>query len=217
LRVYGLGPVCSGLADADIGGKVGDESFAPVPATAAWLHQGARSGFEVVYFGTRDDRRRIEGWTTAIEDGTTWAVEYVIETDAAWATRSARIRGRSIEGTCSTRLEADAAGHWLINDEPAPHLDGCLDVDLEASAMTNALPVRRMALEVAAAAAAPAAYVRAAGLAVERLEQTYLRAPDQDTCQRYDYAAPVFDFRCRLVYDQSGLVLDYPGIAVRAG
>jgi uncharacterized protein len=86
-------------------------------------------------------------------------------------------------------------------------------VNLEASAMTNALPVRRMALPLAAAAAAPAAYVRAVGLAVERLEQTYVRV----TGQRYDYTAPAFDFRCRLVYDQSGLALDYPGIAVRAG
>ena len=114
-------------------------------------------------------------------------------------------------------LEADGAGHWLINGEPAPHLDGCLDIDLEASAMTNALPVRRMILPPAAAAAAPAAYVRTAGLAVERLEQTYLRVTGQGTGQSYDYTAPVFDFRCRLVYDQSGLVLEYPGIAVRAG
>jgi uncharacterized protein len=192
---------------------VGDESFAPLPATAAWRHRGARSGFEVVYFGARDDWRRIEGWTTAVEGGATWVVEYVIEADAAWATRSAQIRGRSIEGPCSAMLEADGAGHWLVNGAPAPHLDGCLDIDLEASAMTNALPVRRMTLPPAAAAAAPAAYVRTAGLAVERLEQTYLRA----TGQSYDYTAPAFDFRCRLVYDQSGLVLDYPGIAVRAG
>jgi hypothetical protein len=74
-----------------------------------------------------------------------------------------------------------------------------------------------MGLPVAAAAAAPAAYVRAVGLAVERLEQTYVRVTDQSTCQRYDYAAPAFDFGARLVYDQAGLVLDYPQIAVRAG
>jgi hypothetical protein len=35
--------------------------------------------------------------------------------------------------------------------------------------------------------------------------------------QRYDYTAPAFDFACRLVYDGSGLILEYPGIAVRAG
>jgi hypothetical protein len=170
----------------------------------------------VVYFAAHGDLCRIEGWTTAIEDGAAWAVEYVIEVDPAWATRSARIRGRSAKGFCSALLEADGAGHWRVGGEPAPYLDGCLDADLEASAMTNALPVRRMALPVAAAAAAPAAYVRAAGLAVERLEQTYARAADEATCQRYDYTAPAFDFGARLVCDQSGLVLDYPGIAVRA-
>jgi uncharacterized protein len=191
-------------------------SFAPVPATAAWHHRGARSGFEVVYFGARGDRRRIEGWTTAIEDGATWAVEYAIEVDAAWATRSARIRGRSAGGFSSALLEADGAGHWLADGKPAPHLDGCLDVDLEASAMTNALPVRRMGLPAGAQQAAPAAYVRAVSLAVQRLEQTYVRTADEASCQRYDYAAPAFGFAARLVYDESGLVLDYPGIAVRA-
>jgi len=52
---------------------------------------------------------------------------------------------------------------------------------------------------------------------VERLEQTYVRAPDEAAGQSYDYAAPVFDFACRIAYDESGLALDYPGIAVRAG
>jgi len=55
------------------------------------------------------------------------------------------------------------------------------------------------------------------GLAVERLEQTYARKPDDAARQRYDYAAPAFGFEARLVYDECGLVLDYPGIAVRAG
>jgi uncharacterized protein len=192
-------------------------SFAPVPATAAWQHRGTRSGFEVVFFQADGDGCGIEGWTTALEDGATWAVEYAIRVDAAWATRSARLRGRSAAGFRSRVLEADGAGHWLVDGEPAPRLDGCLDVDLEASALTNALPVRRMGLPVAARAAAPAAYVRAVGLAVERLEQTYARTTDEATCQRYDYAAPAFDFGVRLVYDRTGLVLDYPGIAVRAG
>jgi uncharacterized protein len=191
--------------------------FAPMPITAAWLHRGARSGFEAVYFQACGDGCRIEGWSTAIEDGATWAVEYVIEVDRAWATRRAAIRGRSAAGSCSAVLEADGHGRWLAGGEPAPALDGCLDVDLEASAMTNALPVRRLGLPVGTATAVPAAYIRAAGCAVERLEQTYARATDEATCQRYDYAAPAFDFRCRLVYDQAGLPLDYPGIAVRAG
>jgi uncharacterized protein len=210
-------PRRAGLGAVGVGGIVVGVSFAPVPGTAAWHHRGARSGFEVVYFGARSDGCRIEGWTTAVEDGATWAVEYAIEVDAAWVTRSARIRGRSAGGFSSALLEADGAGHWLVDGKPARHLDGCLDVDLEASAMTNALPVRRMGLPVGARKAAPAAYVRAVGPAAERLEQTYARTADGASCQRYDYAAPAFSFAARLIYDESGLVLDYPGIAVRVG
>jgi uncharacterized protein len=191
--------------------------FAPVPATAAWQHRDARTGFEVAYFQPLGERCRIEGWTTAVEDGRTWAVDYVIDLDEIGSTRGALIRSRSAAGFSSTFLEVDGTGRWLVDGVPAAHLDGCVDVDLESSAMTNALPVRRLGLEPGARAAAPAAYVRAVGLAVERLEQDYQRAPDEAARQRYDYAAPAFDFACRITYDESGLVLDYPGIAVRAG
>jgi len=192
-------------------------SFAALPRQAAWQHRGARSGFEVVFFDDRDGGCLIHGCTAAIEDGTPWTVEYAIELDGAGATRTARISGRSAAGPRSALLEADGAGSWQVNGRPAPQLDGCLDVDLESSALTNALPVRRLALAVAALASAPAAYVRAADLTVDRLEQTYVRAPGHGEDQYYDYAAPAFDFETRLTYDRSGLVLDYPGIAIRAG
>jgi uncharacterized protein len=191
--------------------------FIAPPPTAAWQHRDARSGFEVVYFHLLDDGFRIEGCTTAIEGGQTWAVDYSITLDITWTTRRSRLSGRSACGSRSIVLEADGLGHWRVDGEAAPHLDGCVDVDLESSAMTNALPVHRMGLPVGGRAAAPAAYVRARDFAVERLEQTYARVTDQGSHQRYDYTAPIFDFACRLVYDESGLVLDYPGIAVRAG
>lgn len=159
----------------------------------------------------------VDGTTAAIEDTRTWIVTYGIELDAAWATRSAHVTARTDRGHQQTRLETDGSGCWYIDGARARHLDGCMDVDLESSAMTNALPVHRLHLPVDRRADAPAAYVRASSLTVERLEQTYLRIPDDATCQRYDYAAPAFDFTCRIVYDPSGLVLDYPGIAVRAG
>jgi hypothetical protein len=191
-------------------------SFAATPATAAWSHRDARSGFEVVYFQRLGSGHQIDGCTAAVEDGQTWFVEYGITLDADWITRAARVTSRSASGRRSVLVEADGAGHWLVNGEAAPHLDGCLDVDLESSAMTNALPVHRMALAVGGRAAAPAVYVRAGDASIERLEQEYLRTTDEGTHQRYDYSAPAFEFACRLVYDESGLVLSYPGIAVRA-
>jgi hypothetical protein len=57
--------------------------------------------------------------------------------------------------------------------------------------------------------------VRAPDLRVERLEQRYARLEDDGEHSRYDYAAPDLGFTSELVYDEFGLVLDYPGIAVR--
>ena len=50
---------------------------------------------------------------------------------------------------------------------------------------------------------------------IERLEQEYRRIEDDRARQRYNYRSPDFDFACELVYDTSGLVLEYPGIATR--
>ena len=97
-------------------------SFRPFPATACWQHRGARAGFEVAYFQAREPGWRIDGTTTAIEDGQTWVVTYSIEADAAWATRHARIAATTVTGPREIRLESDGAGHWRLDGEPAPQL-----------------------------------------------------------------------------------------------
>ncbi|MFE1593290.1 putative glycolipid-binding domain-containing protein [Nocardia sp. NPDC058705] len=189
--------------------------FTPLPSSAAWLHRDARTGFEVTYF--RDDARGvlIEGCVTAVEDAEVWAIDYRLRLDGSWHTRSAHIVGRYPAGRRAVTLQSDGLGRWQVDGTPAPELDGCLDIDLEASAFTNALPVHRLGLAVGDAADAPAVYVRAADLAAARLPQHYRRVVD-GTGQRYDYRAPDFDFRATLDYDESGLIIDYPGLATRA-
>jgi len=191
-------------------------SFDALPASAAWSHQGARSGFEVAYVNDLDGGWTLTGCTTAIEDGRPWIVGYEISVDADWITRSAWVRSRSHKGARTVDLTADGYGHWWVDGVPAPDLDGCLDLDLESSALTNAFPVHRLGLDGGQAASAPAAYVHAIDLQVSRLEQGYTRTDGGGGRQRYGYTAPAFDFSCELVYDEAGLVLTYPGIAVRA-
>jgi uncharacterized protein len=144
-----------------------------------------------------------------------WKVDYEIVVDREWATQTAYIRGLSDSGDNKLELAGDGAGSWRVNGGRARHLDGCLDVDLEASVLTNAFPVHRLALQVGETADAPAAYVRAADLRVERLEQRYTRLDNDRDHPRYHYAAPDFEFECCLIYDRDGLVLEYPGIATR--
>src|SRR5690349_6941622 len=170
--------------------------FADLPASAAWEHAGSRRGFEVAVFAAR-----LEGTTTAVESSEVWTVEYAITLDAQWRTVSARITGRSAAGAREAFLESDGRGRWHVDGDHLAALDGCFDVDLESSALTNAFPVHRLGLQIGEEADAPAAYVRALDLRVERLEQQYKRLPDVDGRQRYGYRAASFDFEFELVYD----------------
>jgi hypothetical protein len=189
--------------------------FSAPPAVAAWEHREARAGFEVA--GIRRGRSAwvLTGCTTAVERGEAWIVDYEIEVTADWRTVAARVTRRTGVASASVTVEIGADGRWWVDGALREDLDGCRDVDLESSALTNAFPVHRLALRPAQSASAPAAYVRTS-LAVERLEQTYTRLDGDDGHQRFRYRAPAFDFECDLVYDDSGFALSYPGIAVRA-
>ncbi len=177
------------------------------PEFAVWRHVGSRDGFEVVFFADRS----VSGHVTGVEEGEPYGLRYEIFLDERRHTRRAQVWGRSRSGAYTVELEADGEGHWEVDGVARPELDGVYDVDLEASSLTNAFPVRRLALAVGEASDAPAAYVRSLDGGVERLEQRYECIGER----RYDYRAPAFDTHCELVYDEFGLVLDYPEIAVR--
>jgi uncharacterized protein len=181
--------------------------FTALPVFAAWRFVDAVDGFEVVYA----QPNLLRGHTSAVEDGRAYAVRYEIALDDRWRTREARVASDTVAGPRETLLQSNGDGRWTVDDKHAPHLDGLIDVDLEASACTNTLPIHRLSLPPGEVTAAPAAYVRALDLSVTRLDQTYRRLDDR----RYDYTSEGGDFRAILKYDAAGLIVDYPGIAVR--
>ena len=84
-----------------------------------------------------------------------------------------------------------------------PSLEGCTDVDLGFSPSTNALPIRRLALQVGQSRTVQVAWLRFPQLTVARTVQTYTRL---DTT-RYRYASG--DFEADLTVDDDGFVVDY--------
>lgn len=188
-------------------------SLAVVPALAAWRHVGARDGFEVTFFEQTADGLFVRGTTAAVQGAQTWAVRYEIEVSEQWLTRSAHVVNVVSGGERGVMLSHDGRGNWQVDGVARPDLEGCLDVDLESSAMTNTFPVHRLSPRLGARQSAPAAYVRAAGLEVQRLEQHYTRIDER---HRFRYEAPAFRFTAELSYDTSGLIVNYPGLARRA-
>ncbi len=185
--------------------------FAPLPAVAAWRLLDAHEGFEVARLESVGDDYRFSGASVGVEDGVPWSFRYTVEVDPAWRGIRADVVSDSGRGLT---VEADGPGRWVVNGVHDQALDGCIYIDLEGSALTNTAPVHRLGLGVGDEAPAPAVYVRTNTLAVERLDQTYRRVPAADGFA-FEYASPRFDYRASLSFGADGLVMDYPGIALR--
>ncbi|MEX0152997.1 putative glycolipid-binding domain-containing protein [Microbacterium sp. LMI1-1-1.1] len=185
-----------------------------LPQGAAWSHRGARDGFEVAFFRPLGSGYRISGHTSADEDSTRWSVGYEVEVDAAWTTTRVRATTLTEGGERDVALRCDG-GRWSVDGEFRPDLDGCHDVDFESSAVTNTLPLHRLALGEGVGVDVPAVFVRADDLRVERLEQRYTLLARSADSLTFHYASTTFGFACKLRYDGAGLIVDYPGIAVR--
>src|SRR5690606_29526149 len=122
-------------------------------------------------------------------------LQYLVEVDDAWRTRRAEVS----DGAGTRVLASDGSGMWWRDDHPAPDLAGCLDVDIEATPVTNALPIRR-----AGDGPVAAAWIRVPGPAVEPLEQAYA----DDGGGHWTYRSSG-GFVGVLTVDDDGLVVDY--------
>ncbi len=189
--------------------------FSAWPSFAAWEHQGARRGFEVAFLRAGPEGLQVVGHTSAVEDDVAWSIRYRLELDADERCRRASIEVDAASGTARRELESDGAGRWTVDGSHVAALDGLLDLDLACSVLTNAFAVRRLALDVDQAADAPAVYVCAPDLHVDRIEQRYGRLADDGDVLRFTYDAPSLDVHITTRHDGAGLVLDYPGLAIR--
>lgn len=189
--------------------------LSPPPPAASWVHREVRTGFEVAFFRTHESGIRLSGHTAAREASALWSVSYDVELDETWSTRVVRASALTAAGSQEVMLTRDAAGRWMVNGEPRPELDGCVDVDFESSAVTNTFPIHRLDFAFDQGVDVPAAFVRAEDLRVERVEQRYTLTTVTNEGSLFHYESSTFDFSCELRYDRAGLVIDYPGIAVR--
>ncbi len=120
------------------------------------------------------------GVAVAVLDGSPTHVTYQLGTDAAGVVRDVNLSTPAGH----LKLRCDGAGNW----EGRPELDGCVDVDIAITPLTNALPIRRLALGPDESTTIDVAYVSVPGLAVTRAVQRYTRTP---TGYRYESGSSV--------------------------
>jgi uncharacterized protein len=186
--------------------------FTALPPVGAWRLLGAYEGFEVVRFAAADERTILEGATVGVEQGVAWSIHYVLHIAGNWHVQRATV---SDNRRNRLEIESDDAGSWRVNGQLRPELQGCLDLDFEASVVTNTLPIHRLGLAVGQRGESAAAYIRIQDLAVERLDQQYRRLPDERNELLFEYESPRFGYHDTLHFGPDGLVVTYPGIGAR--
>jgi uncharacterized protein len=181
------------------------------PRVVAWRRTDEDAGHSLARLERRDGGWLFHGTEVLAGPETLLACSFRVEADDAWATRRVEATAVSADGERRLVLTADDDRRWSRDGERRPELDGCVDVDVAATPLTNTLPIRRLAsLQAGEEVTTPVAWVDVPGLGVTRVEQTYRRlGPSR---WRYsDDAHGAFE----LTVDDDGLVVEYTGMATR--
>ena len=149
---------------------------------------------------------RLSGTILTVEDTQPLRVEYTVQCDRTWATRSAHIA--VVHGSVSKELElmVDDQKRWWSDGQPVPAVEGCIDIDISLSPSTNTLPIRRLSLARGGESDVVAAWIRFPDLAIEALPQRYARTGEN----LYRYASDGGAFTADIEVDELGLVVRYP-------
>lgn len=114
--------------------------------------------------------------------------------------------------TRTLTLRVDALGRWLQDDVYQPHLDGCVDIDIWPTPLTNSFPIWRSKLKIGERREFRAAWVAAPELTVTPKAQAYTRLAERS----YLFESLDGDgFSAMLEVDERGFVVDYPGLFMR--
>ena len=166
-----------------------------------------RAGHEAARLFALPSGFGLDGTAVFAHEDRACRLDYAIRCDGGWRTVSARVGGFIGRELVEVELSVDGAGRWRLNGADCPAVAGCVDIDLNFSPSTNALPIRRLGLAVGGSAEVRAAWLRFPSFALEPLAQVYRRTADAV----YRYESGGGSFVADLEVDAAGLVTHYPG------
>lgn len=149
-----------------------------------------------------------ESVVLGLTNGQPFTVRYRIEVDAHWSVRLLAVDER--HGGSKIELLSDGNGSWKHADGASrADLDGCIDVDIAVTPLTNTLPIRRLKFEAGQSCEIAVVYVSAppSQISVEKQRYTCL---EKD--RRYRFESVDGGFTADLPVDDEAMVLDYPGL-----
>ena len=144
------------------------------------------------------------GQVILLDDRPYW-IQYEINCDYSWITVSAWVMLTSGNYKVRKHIELRPDGSWWAEGKEIPELQGCLDVDLGFSPVTNTLPIRRLQLKDGESREIVASWIRFPDLEIKQLRQAYTNLGGG----RYLYRSVLSGFTAEITVDDLGLVKSY--------
>lgn len=197
-----------------------------VQRAIAWVKT---SGTGLEFADVELDEKRISATGVAIgSEPLPYRLDYTFASRSRFVTKWIEVESHGQGWRRSLRLKRDRAGEWDAQWEthgeallPPPTGDmgafhEALDCDLALSPLTNTMPVLRHGLlHVGGPVDLLMAWISVPDLSVipSRQRYTFVRTDELVSVVRYESESR--DFVAEIVFDEDGLVLEYPGIGHR--
>ncbi len=172
-------------------------------------------GMEHLYLHEDAEGVHADGLSILHEGDAVIRLRYQIRCTASYGVREARVVLLEPEER-SVILQAHADGTWTAGDgRSLPALEGCIDIDINASPFTNTLPIRRLRLAPGQSAELLVAYITVPALEVYPAPQRYTCLSVERDQSVYRYEGLGTNFRAEVRVDMDGLVVEYPELCRR--
>ena len=192
-----------------------NEETVSVPRLVAWERADESAGHSMARIERLPRGWRCHGTEVLAGPHEVLSCWFRVDLDEDWITREVEIRAVAAGGQRTLIMFADDQRRWQVNGRHHRELNGCIDVDVAATPLTNTFPIRRLrGLDIGGEATAPIAWVDVPDLGVTRVEQTYRRLADVDRLEAWEYRDPRHG-PFVLTVDADGLVVTYEGFARR--
>jgi len=147
------------------------------------------------------------------EDGTPFRLTYRLNWDGQGRLLAADLEAAKGARITSLQLRSDGNGRWQdAQGARLGQLDGCIDIDIWPTPLTNSFPLWRSPLQLGQRKEFLMAWVAAPDLTVEAKRQAYTRLADRlNLFESLDGSG----FKAELPVDERGLVTDYPSLFKR--
>ena len=160
-------------------------------------------GLECVWFENRSASGTI---LRSDERGSPYRVSYRFTWDGGFHPTQARIE--VVQESGARALELDHGRTWRDSQGELASFEGCGDLDLWPTPLTNTLTIRRLDLAMHESREVDVLWIEAPMLRLERVRQVYTRVDEHG----YRFESPASGFEAVLQCDEDGLVIVYPGL-----